>query len=94
VLLTAAFHLAPWGFLFYALFAGASGTAAVLLPLLQLATALFGRVLLAHRFGQPPAFALLDPLARTLLLAIALNSLREARWGSGALWKGRRYRFS
>ncbi|ABB23130.1 glycosyltransferase [Pelodictyon luteolum] len=94
VLFTAAFHLAPWGFLLYALFVGASGPALVLLPLLQLAVALSGRVLVARRFDQPTALTLLDPLARGLLLAIALNSLREARWGGGALWKGRRYRFS
>ncbi|TCD47821.1 glycosyltransferase [Chlorobium sp. N1] len=94
VLLTFALHVAPWGFLGYALLAGEYGLFPFALPLLQIALVLLGRVQVARRFREPLRLAFFDPLARSLLIAIALNSLYQARWGGGSLWKGRRYRFS
>lgn len=91
VLLTFALHLAPWGFLVHGLMAGEYGAAGFLLPLLQISVVLLGRMLVARRFAEPPSLAFLDPLARGLFIAISLNSLLQARFGGGALWKGRRY---
>ncbi|MDP8305699.1 MAG: glycosyltransferase family 2 protein [Candidatus Chlorobium antarcticum] len=86
--------VAPWIFMLTSVVAGSFGLAEFLLPLLQIVLVLLSRVLIAFRFRQSVAFAMLDPLARLVLVAIALNSFRLMAWSSGAEWKGRRYKFS
>jgi Glycosyl transferase family 2 len=49
------------------------------------------RLILALRFRQPLASALLHPLAVSVLLAIQWFSLVRASLGGSATWRGRRY---
>lgn len=93
VILTLAFHVIPYGFLLVALQQGDFGTSLFLLPLLQIALALFCRVLIAVRFSQPAGFAFLHALSQLVLVAVALNSFAITRFGKGSQWKGRYYKF-
>lgn len=93
VVLTLAFHVLPYGFLSAALLEGDFGPALFLLPLMQIALAMLCRVLVAVRFRQPAGFAFLHVLSQLILVAIALNSFAITRFGKGAQWKGRYYKF-
>jgi len=93
LMLTLAFHVLPYGFLSAALLEGDFGPSLFLLPLLQAALALFCRVLIALKFRQPAGFALLHALSQLVLVVIALNSFAITRFGKGAQWKGRYYKF-
>jgi len=93
VVLTLAFHVLPYGFLSAALLLGDFSASLFFLPLLQIATALLCRLLIAGRFHQPAGFALLHALSQLALVAIALNSFAITRFGKGPQWKGRHYKF-
>jgi len=94
IVFTLMLFVAPWIVVLSSMASGSFGLAEFQLPLLQIALVMFCRVLIAFRFRQSAAFALLDPLARLVLVAIALNSFRIMAWSGGAEWKGRRYKFS
>jgi len=94
IVFTLMLFVVPWIVMFSSMAAGSFGLVEFQLPLLQIALVLLCRVLIAFRFRQSAVFALLDPLARLVLVAIALNSFRLMAWSGGAVWKGRQYKFS
>jgi chlorobactene glucosyltransferase len=57
----------------------------------ETALALASRIALALYFRQPPASALLHPLAVLAAIRIALRSFWLTRSGAGVAWRGRRY---
>jgi chlorobactene glucosyltransferase len=89
------FYILPYGFLFSSLVSGKTLLlSGFWLPAAQIAVALFSRMIIAVKFRHPVSFVLLHVVSQTFLLAIALNSFRQAKFGKGAVWKGRSYRFS
>lgn len=86
LLLTMLF-LAPFGFLVWGLFTGASWTP---FCALQVACILFIRVLQARRFGHWWSIPL-HPLSILALIVIQWGSLWQTRFGRRIAWKGRTY---
>jgi len=94
VALTLAFHVLPYGFLAAALLQAEFSLPFFFMPLFQVILAIICRALIALRFRQPIAYALLHAFSQITLAAIALNSFAIARFGKGPQWKGRTYRFN
>jgi chlorobactene glucosyltransferase len=61
------------------------------LRLALLLTPAFSLLPWQRRFGVPPPFAFLYPLAALVFQAIALDSIRRTHTRRGTTWKGRRY---
>lgn len=83
-------HVLPWLLLGWAALAPLPG-AAVVLATLGAAAGLVFRLLLAVRFRQSLAGALLYPVGVLILLAIQWSALLRARQGRPAEWRGRAY---
>ena len=94
IMMISALYIAPFVFLFNALFASQFTVSLFWLPLMQIAVALLCRVLIAFLFRQSLAMAFLHVLSQVVLLAIACNSFYAIKFGKGASWKGRNYNFS
>ncbi|MDE1160490.1 MAG: glycosyltransferase family A protein [Acidobacteriaceae bacterium] len=62
-----------------------------LLLCIAIAAAALPRLIAAYRFKQPWWSALLHPLGVTLLLLLQWTAWLRAKFGSQALWRGRRY---
>lgn len=52
------------------------------------------RFVLARRFSLGYISSLLHPLATLIVIGIAINSVRWARWAGGLRWKGRTYQWN
>lgn len=94
MLATVLVYIVPYGFLAFSFLTADFSAAWFFLPLFQVLIALVCRLVIAGRFRQPLAGAFLHLFSQIALLGIAFNSFFLVRFGSGSLWKGRRYNFS
>jgi hypothetical protein len=83
-------HVLPWLLLAAATISAVPDRAVLTAGLAALAGLLL-RLILAIRFKQSIAGALLHPLGILVLLAIQWSALLRARRGRPALWRGRAY---
>jgi chlorobactene glucosyltransferase len=93
-LLSALFYIVPFGFLAYGFISGQFTLTLFILPLIQILLGLLLRVVIAIWFKLSLPESLLHFLSISVFILIAINSVRWIKFGRGALWKGRRYKFS
>ncbi len=88
------FYIAPFGFLLQAIIDGEFTLASLYLPLSHVLIGILLRLIIALWFKLSLFESVLHVLSMSMFILIAMNSVRWIKFGKGALWKGRRYKFT
>lgn len=93
MLFLVATSVAPFGFLVAGM-AAPHSSPWIMAVVAQAGLIVVMRLALAWRFSLGFGSSFLHPLAMLVVIGIALNSIRWARWAGGLRWKGRIYRWN